>query len=99
MKIPSKVRITSKISYKVKFVKEVDPEYDKKNQDRTLGLCSNDDKTIYLKEGMSQKQTRETFYHELCHAIEFCYGIKIPHQLIYELEHPLERLHFLNKWS
>lgn len=54
----------------------------------TRGECSPEG-IISIAQGISREQVYETLVHELLHAIEFEYGIDIPHKLIYELEVPL----------
>ena len=34
----------------------------------------------------------DTFLHEILHAIEYEYGIEIPHPLVHALEEPIRRL-------
>ena len=87
MQIPHKVLVKPGISY---FVAYVD-KFDDKDQ---LGYCldKNSDmgsRTILLKLGMSETLTAKIFIHEVFHAIEFEYNIKIPHQLIRDLEEPM----------
>lgn len=61
-----------------------------------MGLCVGSSQEILLATGLTPKQRSETFWHELLHAIEFEYEIKIPHSLIYELEKPLSYIFMKN---
>jgi hypothetical protein len=60
-----------------------------------LGLCCSLTKTIYIRLGQNKKERLSTLYHEVLHAIEYSYGIEIPHQLVYDLEGPLSELVWL----
>ena len=82
MKIPHKVRIKPKVSYSIVWV-------DRFDDPTVMGMCHPDLKQIHIKNGMSKAATLKTFIHELLHAIEFAYEIKIEHKTIYSLEDPL----------
>ena len=91
MRYPSKVRITAKQAYEVVWVDEfVNPE--------NVGECRLNSKQIVLKKGENKLETESTFLHELLHCIEFEYKLKIPHQVIYDLEGPLLKVLKLNGW-
>lgn len=62
------------------------PDYPNHN---IRGLCSKEDRLIEIDEKQSQYNILKTFWHEYLHAIEYEYGLKIPHKLIYALEAPL----------
>jgi hypothetical protein len=90
MRIPHKVEIKPGIAYYVTYV----DKFDDPNQ---FGYCLGEDsdigcRTIQLKKGMSAAKTAKTFIHEVFHAIDFEWGIKIPHKLIDALEVPLYHL-------
>jgi hypothetical protein len=51
-----------------------------------LGKCDPEKRTIYIKTGLGPKETFRTFVHEVLHALEFEYELKIKHSLVYELE-------------
>lgn len=87
MKIPHKIEIKPGIVYYVNYVKR----FDDPNQ---TGYCLGHDsevgcRTIWLKIGLPKKIMIKTFIHEVLHAIDFEWGIKIPHKLIDALEGPL----------
>jgi hypothetical protein len=91
MKLPSKVRIKARVSYEILWIDQFDdPD--------CMGLCRFDTKQITLKKDMSLQETLETFIHELFHAIEFEYGIKIPHKSIYSMEGAVLKILKLNGW-
>lgn len=69
--IPSKVRITSKVSYEIVFI-------DAFTADKQVGECRYEAKQIVLKNGESDTETWSTFLHEVAHAMSFEYGDKAP---------------------
>jgi hypothetical protein len=54
-----------------------------------LGVCVWDDKLIWISVRQSREQLICSFIHEVFHAIEYEYKIKIPHGIIYALEKPI----------
>lgn len=92
MKIPKKVRITSKVVYKVQIVTAFEKE------PYTMGTCCPDDKLILLRADLSPRNLLVTFIHELIHAMQFEHGIKIRHSSINQLDSAIERLLRLNRW-
>ena len=91
MEFPTKIRITSKISYEIVWV----PTFD---CPKTVGECRYESKQIVLRQGESPTNTFKTLLHEVLHAMEFEYKIDIPHKTIYGLEHAIERVLKLNSW-
>lgn len=67
-------------TYRVKFVRRI------QNDSTLLGLCCSGTKTIWIKKGQNAMERLKTFVHEVLHAFEFEYDIKIPHKLIRDLE-------------
>lgn len=67
--IPSKVRITSKVSYEIVFIDAFPLE-------KQVGECRYEAKQIVLKNGQSDTETWSTFLHETLHAMSFEYGMK-----------------------
>ncbi len=59
---------------------------------RCRGTACPETRTIELCSKMGRRKMLSTFIHEVLHAIEFEYQIKIPHRLIYALEGPLARV-------
>ena len=92
MKIPTKVRITSKITYEVVWTDLIG------NDPKTLGECRMDSRQILLKNGQSKTEAEKTFLHECLHAVEFESGISIPHNTVEVLEKGLYRVLKLNGW-
>lgn len=63
-------------SYKISFVKNLD----------CLGITDSGARTIKIKAGMSPHETFRTAIHEVLHAIEFSWPVKIKHKTVYKLE-------------
>jgi hypothetical protein len=95
MKIPHKIRITSKCSYEIVWV-------DRFDDIEQRGECWYDSKAgvrqIRILKGMCEKLTFETLLHELFHAFEYETKGKIPHATIYLLEQAVHRILRLNGW-
>lgn len=88
MRIPDRVRITRKVSYRIEYVLSFeDPEL--------VGMCDEGAKIIYLKVG--EPDIFSTFWHEVLHAAAFEYNIKLTHKQIYALEKPLSVITTLNR--
>jgi Zn-dependent peptidase ImmA (M78 family) len=69
--------------YDVKFKRKLD-------RNRRGECCADGEILIAL--GQNRDEVLRTLVHELFHAIEFAYEIKIPHALIYKLEGPVAEL-------
>lgn len=81
---PDTIRI-GKTSWKISFSNEV-------LKDDWAGYCCDESRTIYLAAGMGKKETFVTLVHELLHAMDFDFDIRIPHRVVYGLEEPLALL-------
>jgi hypothetical protein len=57
----------------------------KRNLGKNRGEAWTDHKVL-LEQGHSLEDTYETIAHEILHCIEYEWGIKIPHNLIYKIE-------------
>lgn len=77
--------------YKVIFVGTLD----RKDKNK-MGLCDPEEHTIKIKMGMSATETFNTFLHEVLHAMEFEYNLKISHKLVYQLELAISNFLFNN---
>jgi len=78
--IPSKVYITPKIFYSVLWVSEFKDE-------TQVGECRANEKQIILKMNEDSKDTVSTFIHEVVHAQNFEYNIKLTERQVIALEH------------
>lgn len=58
----------------------------KAKPNEVIGWCAEKDKFILIHSGLSEKDAFSTLIHELLHAIDEEYGVRIPHKLIYQLE-------------
>jgi hypothetical protein len=88
-KYPREIRIKDE-TYQVKFVRKI------KGERSTLGECDPSTHVIRIKLGQSLSETFATFIHEVLHAIEFEYEIKISHKAIYQFERGIADLLLAN---
>jgi hypothetical protein len=82
-KYPKKLHVRQEI-YRVIFTSRLDKD--------TLGITDSGDRTIRIKLGMSRRQTFRTFIHEVLHALEFEFGIKIKHKSVYKYSKAIHHL-------
>lgn len=75
--------------YAIRFVNIIDRD------PKTLGSCDSSG-IIRIKRGQSKAETFKTLIHEVMHAIEYTYELKIDHQLIHKLEGPIVDLLMTN---
>jgi hypothetical protein len=59
---------------------------------RDFGMTNFSKQRIYIKKGMSPRETFSTFIHEVLHAMEHEHNIRIKHKVIYKLEKALYEL-------
>jgi Zn-dependent peptidase ImmA (M78 family) len=67
------------LTYKIAWCKVIDDK-------STLGYCCDESKVIYLKEGEDEDETFKTMIHELVHAIDHVYSLKLRHAQVRKLE-------------
>ncbi len=60
------------------------------------GLSCPVTRVITLDLDISPRLMFRTFCHEICHALEFEYELRIPHALIYALERPIASFVYQN---
>jgi Zn-dependent peptidase ImmA (M78 family) len=58
----------------------------------TLGYCDDEAKVIYIKDNQTLDESFNTVIHELVHAINHEYKIKLKHGQVYKLERALAEL-------
>lgn len=90
MKLPSKVRITSKVSYDVLFSSDLGEDI--------LGLCDPENKQITLKIDQTKTEMLKVYLHEVVHAMNFEFEIGITEAQTLKLETAVYKLLKLNKW-
>jgi hypothetical protein len=90
--IPPRVRITARTSYDVVFQDRI------ADDDKCMGLCDFDKRTIYLASGLSESERLKTFVHECLHALSVEHGFDLPHRTVYALEECLVKFLKLNRW-
>ena len=85
MKYPERLRIGD-VYYRIRFVKSIRGCKLPVGKNATIGLCDEHRREILIRKGLSEDETLKTLLHELLHAMEFEYQIKIPHQSVYQYE-------------
>lgn len=78
--IPKYIEIADGIFYSVLWKRNMGGRY--------MGLCWYDAKEIWIKLGMSEKDTIETLQHEILHAQSYEWGFDLRHPTIEKLEEP-----------
>ncbi len=76
---PPKLRIGDR-TYRVRFVGLIENDPD------NLGVFDPNSIEIKIQRGLSPDETLKTFLHELFHAFEYEYEIKLRHKDVYALE-------------
>lgn len=97
MRIPRCFLIGDNV-WTVKFVRKFN--WDGVKDSDLMGLCDPEKQEILIKSGLKPIERLETLVHELFHAIECEYDIKIEHKLIYKIESLVTKLlvdNFLGK--
>lgn len=85
MKLPTKNKYPTTLKIKdaewrIAFVDRIEKSKD------TLGLMDPSNNLIYIQNGLSKEEMFKTFIHEVTHAFEVEYNIKISHKAVYQLE-------------
>lgn len=93
--IPKEVEIADGVWYRILWKKNMGGDY--------MGLCWFDSKEIWIRLGMSVKDTVETLEHEILHALSYEWGFELYHPVIEKLEEPQAFFRLRNcgwiKWS
>jgi len=92
MRVPHKIRITSKISYEILYADVI------KDDPTCHGHCCPEKKQIILKNGLSDSNIAKALIHEIIHCAEFETKTPIPHKITYALEEGFYKMLKLNKW-
>jgi hypothetical protein len=104
--IPSQIRITSTVTYDVRWAQEFPPAAETKDHHpgRYDGECSYEKKQIVLVLGQTPRRTFFSFLHEVLHAINFeakeksaLHKKPLTESQICELEEAFSRILKLNK--
>ena len=61
--------------WRVLIVSSNHPKLMRSDGSFTIGVCDDNDKTIYVAEGLSNHYTRKVICHELTHACMFSYDV------------------------
>lgn len=90
-KYPKNLHIGTEL-YTIKLVKKFD-------QPDVLGECDDTKKEIRILASLGSVEMFKTFLHELCHAVDFEYNLKLKHKQVYKLEEALLKLLVENFWG
>lgn len=88
MKYPEKLRIGDR-EYRVRFVKSIRGCKKRIGQGAIVGLYDPTRVEILIRKGQSDDEVLKTLLHEVVHAIEYEYEIKISHSGVYKFEEAL----------
>lgn len=66
-------------------------QFKKKMPKGVVGLCHSDTRVIEIKLGQTRTETLSTMVHEVLHAMEAEYDIKVPHKAIYGFERAITK--------
>lgn len=88
MKYPATLRVGDR-TYRIRFVKSIRRCNRPVGKGATIGLHDPARVEILIKQGLSEDDTLKTLLHELVHAIEYEYEIKISHSGVYKFEEAL----------
>lgn len=90
VKIPPSIRIKARVTYEVVYSDLI------KDDPNCVGYCDPDTHQIILRNGLSETELAKCFIHEVLHALEFEYGLPLPHRLVYKLEAAIFKFLVLN---
>lgn len=68
-------------SWKIKFRRVIEGDR------RYLGMCYFEDAEIHIRLGQSRRDRLATYFHEILHAFEWEYDVKLGHKIICKLEY------------
>ncbi len=89
--LPKRIKVRHHY-YRIIFHDSLIPHGDGKAR----GTCDPTNRVINISKKQTRRLVISTFLHELLHAIEFEYRIKLAHQTIHELELPLAQVFIQN---
>lgn len=81
---PTELKVGDRV-YRIRFVSSI-RGCRKLGKGSTMGIHDPNRCEILLKKGMSTDDTLKTLFHELVHALQFEYKIKISHEDVYKFE-------------
>ena len=88
MNYPKTLRIGDR-TYRIRFVKSIRGCKKAIGEGATVGLYDPFRIEILIKTGMSKDDTLKTLFHEVIHAMEYEYDIKLAHSGVYKFEEAL----------
>jgi len=88
MNYPKTLKIGDR-TYRIRFVKSIRGCKKPVGSGAIVGLYDPSRIEILVKQGMSRDDTLKTLFHEIVHAMEYEYDIKIAHSGVYKFEEAL----------
>lgn len=64
----------------------------------SLGMCCPETRTISIKQKQKNVEILKTFFHEVCHGLEFAHDIELPHSTVYDFEEAWAKF-FVDNWE
>jgi Zn-dependent peptidase ImmA (M78 family) len=94
---PREIQVKEGIWYKIRFIRGLNTRgFNGKTYE---GLCwGAPSREIWISTGQSPKLRLHTYFHELGHAIEFEYGIKVKHKDIDVIGEAMGYIVSMNAW-
>lgn len=75
-----------------------DLKFTKKLGEDNRGECCPAARAMFILQGQPRDEILWTFFHEVCHALEFSYDIEIPHSQVYTFEKAWANF-FVDNWE
>jgi len=89
-KYPKELHVNEE-TYSVRFVDKIPGE-----KLDVHGICDSGKHEILIRKDLTKSQTFRVFIHEVLHALEFEYEIKIEHKTVHQLEKAIGDLFIAN---
>ena len=70
----------NKISWQIKFVQPSDSIFNMSNGEKTVGVCDNDLKVIFLSTSLRGNKLKHVLCHEIVHAAMFSYNVVLEYE-------------------
>lgn len=89
--IPAHTKVTNKRTYETLYTDDF-------KDGNTMGEARHEPPQIVIQKGHNERETFSTYIHELCHAADFEYNIKLTEDQVLKLEKAIMHILKLNNW-